>query len=130
MSDAQQTGTPASATSFVIADSVREQYPDVVALVLGSESMNDEERQYWFGIMPVMNKEQIDNLRNILVNERDQLAAIDAKYAAQNAPTLEDISKIGDERRSSREQLQNQETAARTQEETESEELLKKMQEI
>ena len=45
--------------------------------------MNLQERQYWINILPVMTPPQIESLREILVNEKRQLAAIDAKYAKQ-----------------------------------------------
>jgi len=129
-----QTGAPATGSpqkDFNIPDSVRTQFAEMIALIMASESMNDEERQYWFDILPVMNAEQVENLRTILINERDQLAAIDAKYAQQqDTPSIADISKIGDARRTNRAELQSQESAARVHEETASEELLKKMENI
>jgi len=42
--------------------------------------MDDEERQYWFDIMPSMTKEQTDRLFNILETERKKLEALDLKY--------------------------------------------------
>lgn len=58
---------------------------DLLELVLKSESMTDEERKYWQDILPKLNDEQRIKLRDILVNERDQLAAIDRKYAREPA---------------------------------------------
>lgn len=133
MADDQNAGTPATGKrkeDFNIPASVLAQFAEMIDLILLSESMNDEERQYWFDILPVMNAEQVESLKTILVNERNQLAAIDAKYAQPDAPSIADISKIGDERRSSRAELQSQESAARAHEETASEELLKKMENI
>lgn len=54
---------------------------ELIGLIRGSESMNDSERQEWIGLLPRMTVEQREELRTILVNERTQLAAIDAKYA-------------------------------------------------
>lgn len=65
------------------------QFPDLIAFILKSESMNDEERQYWIDILPIMTPDQLEQLKGILQNERAQLAAIDAKYAAE-------IDKSGD----------------------------------
>ena len=45
--------------------------------------MNDEERQYWINILPIMTPDQVKNLFDILDNERKQLAAIDAKYQTE-----------------------------------------------
>src|SRR3989338_5427330 len=79
------SSTPSQGTgsSLTIPDEVKAKYPELIALILGSESMNDEERQYWINILPVMTVEQIENLRQILQNEKDQLSAIDAKYSTE-----------------------------------------------
>ncbi len=71
----------AAATSVVIPDAVRAQFGELIELILKSESMNNEERQYWVNILPVMTPEQVQNLRDILENEKKQLAAIDQKYS-------------------------------------------------
>lgn len=42
--------------------------------------MDDEERQYWFDIMPSMNDNQIDRLYNILETERKKLIELELKY--------------------------------------------------
>jgi len=42
--------------------------------------MDDEERQYWFDIMPSMNDNQIDRLFNILETERRKLEELEMKY--------------------------------------------------
>ena len=59
--------------------------------------MNAEERQYWINILPVMTPEQIENLRQILQNEKDQLAAIDAKYnkEMEKAPSGRSVEEVG-----------------------------------
>lgn len=59
----------------------RAKHGEIVDLILSSESMNDDERRYWIDILPVMTADQIAKLRDILVREKEQLAAIDAKYA-------------------------------------------------
>jgi hypothetical protein len=74
-------------SSVVIPDDVRAQHGELVTLILQSESMNDEERQYWVNILPIMTPEQVQNLREILENERRQLQAIDQKYAQQSVPS-------------------------------------------
>lgn len=78
------------AQNLVIPDDLRQKYPELIELVVASESMNDEERQYWINILPIMTPDQIENLNGILVNERQQLAAIDQKYSKQ-------IQEIGQE---------------------------------
>jgi hypothetical protein len=42
--------------------------------------MDDDERQYWFDIMPSMTDSQIDRLFNILETERKKLEELEVKY--------------------------------------------------
>ena len=67
-------------SKFDIPDAVRKQYPELIPLILQTESMNDDERQYWFQILPIMTDEQVGKLREILANEKQQLAALDKEY--------------------------------------------------
>lgn len=45
----------------------------LIDLIKNTESMDDEEKQSWFDIIPSMNDDQIDRLFNILDNEKKQL---------------------------------------------------------
>jgi hypothetical protein len=92
--------------------------------------MNDEERQYWFQIMPIMTDEQIGKLREILVNEKNQLASIDREYE-------QEVKRINEkhvlewkefEAKEKREKLHAKESAAEKGEKEEEEALLKKLQ--
>lgn len=65
---------------YSIPKFVKENYSDLVDLIKSTESMDDQEREYWFQILPIMNKDQIDKLKNILNTEKDQLAALDQEY--------------------------------------------------
>src|SRR3989338_6940309 len=78
MTDPPQT---TGSSSVTIPDDVRAKFSELIDLIIASESMNDEERQYWINILPIMTPEQIQDLRGILDNERKQLQAIDQKYA-------------------------------------------------
>jgi len=65
--------------------------------------MNDEERQYWVNILPIMTPDQVANLKNILTNERQQLSAIDKKYGKEVAAVQqEEALRRADELRRSR----------------------------
>ena len=66
--------------TFTILDEIQAKYPELVDLVLGSESIDNNEKQYWFDIMPSMTDEQIDRLFNILMTERRQLEELNIKY--------------------------------------------------
>jgi hypothetical protein len=117
-------------SGLTVPPEVERQFPDLIALIRSSESMNDEERQYWVDILPVMTPEQVEQLRGILQNERDQLAAIDAKYA-------QEISKVGDiaalqkmeeERRSKQQERFKIESDVREQEEKSAEDILSNLE--
>jgi hypothetical protein len=49
-------------------------------MILATESMDDDERQYWFDIMPSMTDSQIDRLFNILDTEKKKLEELEIKY--------------------------------------------------
>lgn len=66
--------------TFTILDEIMTKYDELVKLVLGSESIDNNEKQYWFDIMPSMTDEQIDRLFNILMTEKRQLEELNVKY--------------------------------------------------
>ena len=117
-------------TGLQIPADLQQKFSDLIELIKKSESMNDEERQYWINILPVMTPEQVQNLRDILENERRQLAAIDSKYQT-------DIEKLGqsevlrqteEERRSRRLQRSSAETTHKEQEDKATDDILKKIE--
>ncbi len=55
---------------FQINDEVQAQYNELIQLILETESMDDDEKQYWFDIMPSMTDDQVDRLFNILETEK------------------------------------------------------------
>ena len=71
---------PAKPEKFTIPKQIKEQYADLVELIKVTESMDDQERQYWFQIMPIMSTEQIEKFRTILLTEKQQLADLDKEY--------------------------------------------------
>lgn len=70
-------------TNFNINDKIQAQYPELIKLILETISMEDDEKQYWFDIMPSMTNDQIDRLFNILDTEKKKLAALDEKYKSE-----------------------------------------------
>ena len=92
--------------------------------------MNDEERQYWINILPIMTPEQVANLKQILANEKSQLAAIDKKYSKEiSALGQEDLlRRADDQRRSRREELKSAERKDEETEDVKAEDLLKKIE--
>lgn len=71
------TATP---VEFRITQYIRDNYPDIIMLVLGSSSMDDAERQYWFDTLPTMSADHVERLRDILLTEKRRLAEINVKY--------------------------------------------------
>lgn len=65
---------------FQISDEIETKYPELIKLILATESMDDDERQYWFDIMPSMTDSQIDRLYDILDTERKKLSKLEEKY--------------------------------------------------
>ena len=64
-----------------IPDNFLETEPELTVLILRSRSLaKNEEKQNWFNLIPMMNQEQIEKLRDILTRERDKIAEIEAKY--------------------------------------------------
>ena len=68
---------------YIIPAIVRQKYPDLIKLIFETESMNQDEREYWLQILPIMSEEQIIKFREILVNEKDQLAKLDKEYESE-----------------------------------------------
>ncbi len=66
--------------TFTILDEVQVQYAELVKLILNTESMDVNEKQYWFDILPSMTDDQIDRLFNILETERRQLEELEVKF--------------------------------------------------
>ncbi len=119
-----------SASTLNIPDEVKAQFPELIDLITHSESMNDEERQYWINILPIMTPEQLQNLKGILDNERQQLSAIDAKYDKQlnTAAQAESLEKVEQDRKARAEQRLNAEQQAKAAEEGNTENLLKEIE--
>jgi len=63
-----------------IPPEVMERFPEVIELIKNSQSMDNEERQYWIDALPVMTGEQLENLRGILTNEKDQIKEANTTY--------------------------------------------------
>lgn len=72
---------------YIVPPMVRQKFPDLIKLIYETESMNSEEREYWLQIMPIMSEEQTTKFRDILVNEKNQLAKLDQEYQAEMAKT-------------------------------------------
>ena len=76
---AEGTATTAAKT-LTIPEETKAKFPDLVEFILGSHSMDDEERQYWVDVLPIMTQDQLTNLREILTNERKQIDQTSKTY--------------------------------------------------
>jgi len=115
-----------------VPQDTQQRFPDFVNLILGSESMNDEERQYWISILPAMTEEQLENLRQILQNEKDQLAAIDQRYVreSQGVGSARGIEEIGAERRKKQQGMASIESEEEKAEREKEEQVLKEIEQL
>ncbi len=82
---------------YIIPILIREKFPDLVKLIIETESMDLEEREYWLQIMPIMSEEQTVKFRSILVKEKEQLSKIDGQYNSEISRISDKHSAILDE---------------------------------
>lgn len=116
---------------YSIPSLVKEKFPQLIELVLLTESMNDDERDYWFQILPIMSEEQIAKFHAILVNERSQLMRLDTEYD-QQIKTLNEKHTVewqAFEAKKKREAVQQAETKHDAEEKEKEEALLKQLEE-
>jgi hypothetical protein len=127
-----QTTTSTDKKEFTIPQEVKDKYPDLIPLILGSASMNDDERQYWFSILPIMTQDQVNRLREILTTEKQKLAEIDQKYQKQldeiNQKHLIEWQAI--KAKEQKQRLQQAEQKTKSEDEKESENLLNQLNTI
>jgi hypothetical protein len=94
--------------------------------------MDDEEREYWFQILPIMTDDQVEKLREILINEKQQLAKLDAEYETElekiNEKHLNEWEAF--EYEQEREELQKKEKKHEAGEASLEEDLLNKLDEL
>lgn len=128
--DAATAGGASASGGFVVPPEIEQKFGSLITLLRGSESMNDEERNYWVSILPAMTPEQITNLQQILENEKRQLAEIDAKYAAavEGAPEVRDVKVIDAEKKQKREARKAAEEEHSKNEEGNSDDILKQIE--
>lgn len=131
MTDPTKGTQAAGGGALVIPDDVRQAHPELIDLIENSESMNNEERQYWINILPIMTPDQIQNLREILLNEKKQLAAIDQKYAKEIEQIGEQqlLKKTAEERTRRRHERSEAEAQSSEQEEEIEADLLRQIEE-
>ncbi len=131
LGDEEAGQTPAQ-DKYTIPSLVKEKFPDLIQLIKETESMNDEERDYWFQILPIMTEEQIRKFRDILVNEKAQLSNLDQEYE-------QELTKLNEkhmiewkefESKEKRKTLTTAEQTSKEKEKSEEEELLKRLSQV
>lgn len=113
---------------YIIPALVREKFPDLVKLIYETESMNNEEREYWMQIMPIMTEEQIVKFREILVNEKVQLAKLDNEYEQETGRVSVPAREIDEEKlKKKMAEIKEKETIGEEAEKAKEAELLKQL---
>ncbi len=84
-----KTSSGKTLADFHVSQNLLANDGELVELILRSDSMNDGERQYWFNLTEVMNGEQVEKLRGILMREKKKLAEIEEKYGSKNVDPVE-----------------------------------------
>jgi hypothetical protein len=117
---------------FGIPEDFLKTKPALIELILQTESMKEDEKRYWFQLLPIMNEEQIQKLEGILQNEKDQLAALDAKYANEisNLNDKHLIQWKTEEAARKRKELEAKESATESGEASKEADILKQINEI
>lgn len=92
-----QQGKAAAGSKLKIPAETQKNFGELIQMMLQSRSMNDEERQYWVDVLPIMTEEQIANLRDILETEKKEIQAADRTYAKGMAGEEQKVKMAFDE---------------------------------
>jgi len=69
------------ASEFTMPENFLNEDIELIILILKSKSIDKkEEKQSRFNLLSIMNKEQVDRLRDILIREKNKLEEIEKKY--------------------------------------------------
>ncbi len=63
-------------SALVVLDEIKAKDPELVDLILGSDSIDDEQKQYWLDAIPTMTDEQRGRIFDILMTEKQKLAKL------------------------------------------------------
>lgn len=119
-------------TQILIPEELKEKHGELIEMILKTESMDDDERQYWVDLMPVMTDEQIKNLFDILDNERKKLAEIDEFYnrKADDIEAEEKAEQMIEQRKAKMSELENAEIKEEEEEKALEEQLLSELENL
>jgi len=74
-----------SGIQYKIDRKIQNKYPELIQLMLNTESMNENDRQLWFNQLPSMSQGRIDDLYHILADEKKKLEPINKEIKALKA---------------------------------------------
>lgn len=103
---------------------------DLIQLILESQSLaENNEKQNWFNLLPIMNDEQTEKLKEILVREKEKLAEINAKYEQKQTEINQKYQKMfdADAYYKAKDELEAKEDKSREQDLAEADDLLAQM---
>jgi hypothetical protein len=66
--------------SYNVSDEATAKYPELVQLILHTESMDRVDKQYWLDILPSMTESHVNRLHDILETERRKLLELESRY--------------------------------------------------
>jgi serine phosphatase RsbU (regulator of sigma subunit) len=120
-------GNSGKKLQVTIPEEVKTKYPDLIPQVLESKSMDDEERNYWFSVLPIMTEDQVSELRDILRTEQER-----AKKNKEGVPEKEtvDLEKAEKERKERSENRKKEELASQSEDQEEAEDLLSELEDF
>ena len=73
-------------------------FHELIGMIQESSSMDNDERQYWIDVLPIMTDDQITNLRGILENEKKQLADAASAYSQGMEKAVKNVANEFDEK--------------------------------
>jgi len=92
MADTTATATDDKTLLNVPAE-VQEKFAELVGLIKASSSMDEDERQYWVDVLPIMSEDQITNLHGILDNEKEQLETAAKEYSSGMEAAVKNVAR-------------------------------------
>ena len=82
-------------SGFQVSDKILGKYTKELPLLVNTETLDSQEKQYWLDLLPHMSDDHINRLFIILSHEKQKLAEVEKKYQEEvrlaNEETLREI---------------------------------------
>ena len=98
-----------SLDSYIIPEFVQEKYSLIVDMLKKSKNIDKEEKQYWFGALETMDDDQVQNLKEILIDEQEETKDIAVSEEETKESAEAKISRKKDEMNSQKADTDRQE---------------------